>query len=123
MAKDPVDFALANPIPEILPEEAWPHVTVIATVRSNYSNQINNVLCFPGLFKGALDCLAKHINEEMKMAAAHAIADCIEEDHLQTEYIIPSVFDAKVVENVAAAVVKAARGSKTARRRSRSQFE
>jgi len=123
MAKDPVVFALANPIPEILPEEAGPHVAVMATGRSDYPNQINNVLCFPGLFKGALDCLATHINEEMKMAAAYAIADCIEEDHLQPEYIIPSVFDAKVVENVAAAVVEAARESKAARRRSRSQFE
>ncbi len=123
MARDPVVFALANPIPEILPEEAGPHVSVMATGRSDYPNQINNVLCFPGLFKGALDCLATHINEEMKMAAAYAIADCIEEDHLQPEYIIPSVFDAKVVESVAAAVVKAARESKAARRRSRSQFE
>jgi malate dehydrogenase (oxaloacetate-decarboxylating) len=123
MSKDPVVFALANPIPEILPEEAGPHVAVMATGRSDYPNQINNVLCFPGLFKGALECLATHINEEMKMAAAYAIADCIEEDHLQPEYIIPSVFDAKVVENVAAAVVNAARKSKAARRRSRSQFE
>ena len=95
----------------------------MATDRSDYPNQINNVLCFPGLFKGALDCLATHINEEMKMAAAYAIADCIEEGHLQPEYIIPSVFDAKVVENVAAAVVNAARESKAVRRRTRSQFE
>ena len=83
--------------------------------RSDYPNQINNVLCFPGLFKGALDCLATHINEEMKMAAAHAIADCIAQDHLQPEYIIPSVFDTKVVENVSAAVIKVARKSKAAR--------
>lgn len=123
MSKDPVVFALANPIPEILPEEAGPHVAVMATGRSDYPNQINNVLCFPGLFKGALDCLATHINEEMKMAAAYAIADCIEEEHLQPEYIIPSVFDAKVVENVAASVINAARESKAARRRRRSQFE
>ncbi len=123
MAKNPVVFALANPIPEILPEEAGPHVAVMATGRSDYPNQINNVLCFPGLFKGALDCLATHINEEMKMAAAYAIANCIEEEHLQPEYIIPSVFDAKVVENVSAAVVEAARESKAARTRSRSQFE
>jgi malate dehydrogenase (oxaloacetate-decarboxylating) len=75
MTKDPVIFALANPIPEILPEEAGPHVAVIATGRSDYSNQINNVLCFSGFFKGALDCLATNINEEMKMAAAYAIAD------------------------------------------------
>ena len=123
MAKDPVVFALANPVPEILPEEAGPHVAVMATGRSDYPNQINNVLCFPGLFKGALDCMATHINEEMKMAAAYAIANCIEEEHLQPEYIIPSVFDAKVVENVSAAVIAAARETKAARNRSRSQFE
>ena len=85
-------FALANPILEILPEEAGPHVTVMATGRSDYPNQINNILCFPGFFKGTLDCLAKQINEKMKMAAAYAIAYCIEEDHLQPEYIILSVF-------------------------------
>ena len=123
MAKDPIVFALANPIPEILPEEAAPHVTVMATGRSDYPNQINNVLCFPGLFKGALNCLATHINEEMKMAAAYAIAGCIAEDHLQPEYIIPSVFDAKVVENVSAAVIKAARETGVARVRGRNKFE
>ena len=121
MAKDPVVFTLANQILEILPEEAGPHVTVMATGRSDYPNQINNILCFPGFFKGTLDCLATHINEEMKMAAAYAIAYCIEEDHLQPENIISSVFESKFVENVAAAVVKAARESKAARMRS--QFE
>ncbi len=121
MAKDPVVFNLANQISAVLPEEAGPHVTVMATGRSDYPNQINNILCFPGFFKGTLDCLATHINEEMKMAAAYAIAYCIEEDHLQPEYIILSVFESKFVENVAAAVVKAARESKAARMRS--QFE
>jgi malate dehydrogenase (oxaloacetate-decarboxylating) len=118
-----VVFALANPIPKILLEEAGSHVKIIAIDRSDYPNQINNILCFPGLFKGALDCMATHINEEMKIAASYAIADCIEEDHLQPEYIIPSVFDAEVVKNVAAAVVKAARESKVAGSISRSQFE
>jgi malate dehydrogenase (oxaloacetate-decarboxylating) len=117
MAKNPVVFSN----PGNLPEEAGPYVTVIATGRSDYPNQINNVLCFLGFFKGTLDCLATHINEEIKMAAAYAIAYCIEEDHLQPEYIILSVFESKFVENVAAAVVKAARESKAARMRS--QFE
>jgi malate dehydrogenase (oxaloacetate-decarboxylating) len=123
MAEDPVVFALANPVPEILPEEAGPHVAVMATGRSDYPNQINNVLCFPGLFKGALDCLATHINEEMKMAAAHAIANCIAEEHLQPEYVIPSVFDSKVVENVSVAVIKAARETGVARSRGRDEFK
>ena len=96
-------------------------MTIMATGRSDYPNQNNNILCFPGFFKVTLDCLATHINEEMKMAAAYAIAYCIEEDHLQPEYIILSVFESKFVENVAAAVVKAARESKVARMRS--QFE
>ena len=96
-------------------------MTVMATGRSDCPNQISNILCFPGFFKGTLDCLAAHINEEIKIAAAYAIAYCIEEDHLQPEYIILSVFESKFVENVAAAVVKAARESKVARMRS--QFE
>ena len=77
MAKDPVVFTLANQILEILPEEAGPHVTVMATGRSDYPNQINNILCFPEFFKCTLDCLATHINEGMKMAAAYTIAYCI----------------------------------------------
>ena len=84
-------------------------MTIMATGRSDYPNQINNILCFPWFFKGTLDCLATHINEEMKMAAAYAIAYCIEEDHLQPENIISSVFESKFVENVAATVVKAAK--------------
>ena len=77
MAKDPVVFTLANQILEILPEEAGPHVTVMATGRSDYPNQINKILCFSGFFKGSLDCLATHMNEEIKMATAYAIAYCI----------------------------------------------
>jgi malate dehydrogenase (oxaloacetate-decarboxylating) len=123
MAKDPVVFALANPEPEILPEEAAPHVAIMATGRSDYPNQINNVLCFPGLFRGALDCMATKINEEMKMAAAHAIAGCITKEYLQPDYIIPSVFDADVVKKVADAVVKAARDSGIARNRGRKKFD
>ena len=96
-------------------------MTIMATGRSDYPNQNNNILCFPGFFKVTLDCLATHINEEMKMAAAYAIAYCIEEDHLQPENIISSVFESKFVENVAVALVKAARESKAARMRG--QFE
>ena len=123
MAKDPVVFALANPVPEILPEEAAPHVAIMATGRSDFPNQINNVLCFPGLFRGALDCMATQINEEMKMAAAQAIAGCISQEYLQPDYIIPSVFDVDVVKKVADAVVKAARDSGMARNRGRKKFE
>jgi malate dehydrogenase (oxaloacetate-decarboxylating) len=82
MAKDPVVLTFANQILKILPEEAGPYVTVMETGRSDYPNQINNTLCFSRFFKGTLECLATHINEEMKMAAAYAIAYCIEEDHL-----------------------------------------
>ncbi|MEK9628176.1 MAG: malic enzyme-like NAD(P)-binding protein [Nitrospinota bacterium] len=123
MAKDPVVFALANPIPEILPEEAAPYVAIMATGRSDYPNQINNVLCFPGLFRGALDCMATQINEEMKMAAAQAIAECISTECLQPDYIIPSVFDTNVVNKVAEAVIKAARESGVSRSRGRKKFE
>jgi len=116
MNKDPIVFAMANPIPEIMPEEALPHVAVMATGRSDYPNQINNVLCFPGLFRGALDCLATEINEEMKMAAAVAIAGCIDETQLYPDYIIPSVFDTNVASSVAKAVIKAAISSGVAKR-------
>ncbi len=118
MAKDPVVFAMANPIPEIMPELAMPHVKIMATGRSDYPNQINNVLCFPGIFRGALDCCANTINEEMKMGAAQAIADCIDEDYLQPDYIIPSAFDPGVAQKVAEAVVKAAVATGVANRRS-----
>ncbi len=116
MAKDPIVFAMANPTPEIMPEEAGPHVAVMATGRSDFPNQINNVLCFPGIFRGALDCLARTINEEMKMAAASAIADVIDPAVLQPDYVIPSVFDATVVTKVAKAVRDAAVASGVARR-------
>lgn len=116
MRKAPIVFAMANPTPEIMPEEAEPHVAVMATGRSDYPNQINNVLCFPGIFRGALDCMASTINEEMKMAAAQAIANAIEIDLLQPQYIIPSVFDATVSANVAKAVQAAAIKTGVARR-------
>jgi malate dehydrogenase (oxaloacetate-decarboxylating) len=116
MAKEPVVFAMANPIPEIMPEDAAGHVAVMATGRSDYPNQINNVLCFPGIFRGALNCRASRINEEMKLAAAHAIAGIIGEDELYPDYIIPSVFDKRVGEAVAARVEEAAYQTGVARR-------
>ncbi len=111
MARDPIVFAMANPEPEIRPEIVHGHVAVVATGRSDYPNQINNVLCFPGMFRGALDCRATDINEEMKLAAAHAIAAACDEAAVSPEYIIPSVFDRTVVERVAEAVKEAARHS------------
>ncbi|MEF8794897.1 MAG: malic enzyme-like NAD(P)-binding protein [Salinivenus sp.] len=117
MADDPIVFAMANPRPEIMPEQAYPHVAVMATGRSDYPNQINNVLCFPGLFKGALDCRATDITDEMKIAAAHAIADTIDSRSLTPDYIVPSVFDKQVVERVADAVSEVAADQGIARRR------
>jgi malate dehydrogenase (oxaloacetate-decarboxylating) len=116
MARDPIVFALANPTPEITPEEAAPHAKVIATGRSDYPNQINNVLCFPGIFRGALDCRASEINEAMKLAAAHAIAAIITDAELSADYIIPSVFNRRVTSAVAAAVEEAACSTGVARR-------
>ncbi len=116
MAKDPIMFAMANPVPEIMPEEAAGLVAVMATGRSDYPNQINNVLCFPGIFRGALNCRASRINEAMKLAAAEAIAGIIGEDELHPDYIIPSVFDRRVGEAVAANVEEAAYASGVARR-------
>ena len=116
MNKDAIVFAMSNPTPEIMPEEAAEYAAIVATGRSDYPNQINNVLCFPGIFRGALDCLATDINEEMKLAAALAIANVIEESHLSANYIIPSVFDSKVAPAVAKAVQKAAIASGVARR-------
>jgi malate dehydrogenase (oxaloacetate-decarboxylating) len=117
MADDPIVFAMANPRPEIMPEKAYPHVAVMATGRSDYPNQINNVLCFPGLFKGALDCRATDITDEMKIAAAHAIADTIDSRSLTPDYIVPSVFDKEVVERVSRAVSEVAADQGIARRR------
>ena len=105
-----------NPTPEIMPEEAAPHVAVMATGRSDYPNQINNVLCFPGIFRGALQCRASRINEEMKLAAAHAIAGIITDSELHPDYIIPSVFDKRVAEAVARDVEEAAYQTGVARR-------
>ena len=116
MASDPIVFAMANPVPEIMPEDAAGLVAVMATGRSDYPNQINNVLCFPGIFRGALNCRASRINEAMKLAAANAIAGIIGEDELHPDYIIPSVFDKRVGEAVAGHVEEAAYTSGVARR-------
>jgi len=116
MADKPIVFAMANPTPEIMPEDAAPYVAVMATGRSDYPNQINNVLCFPGIFRGALNCRAARINEEMKLAAAHAIANIITPSELHPEYIVPSVFDKRVAEAVAKDVEEAAYATHVARR-------
>lgn len=116
MGKDPIVFAMANPVPEIEPDLAAPYVRVMATGRSDFPNQINNVLCFPGIFRGALDCRATEINEAMKLAAAEAIASVVGEEELSETYIIPSVFNNRVVEKVRESVIKAAVQSGVARR-------
>ncbi|MRN52652.1 NAD-dependent malic enzyme [Paenibacillus monticola] len=116
MAPDNIVFAMANPSPEIEPDLAEPHVRVLATGRSDYPNQINNVLCFPGIFRGALDCRARTVNLEMKLAAARAIASVVLEDELNEQYIIPSIFNEKVVEHVRLAVIEAAIATDMARR-------
>jgi malate dehydrogenase (oxaloacetate-decarboxylating) len=108
MAADPIVFALANPDPEIRPEDADGLAAVIATGRSDYPNQINNVLAFPGIFRGALDVGATTITESMKLAAADAIADSVEEVELRPDFIVPSVFDTSVALRVARAVADAA---------------
>jgi malate dehydrogenase (oxaloacetate-decarboxylating) len=118
MAGKPIVFAMANPTPEIMPEDAAPYVAVMATGRSDYPNQINNVLCFPGIFRGALACRAARINEEMKLAAANAIAGIISDAELHPEYIVPSVFDKRVAEAVANEVEAAAYRTGVARRAS-----
>ncbi|WP_226003336.1 NAD-dependent malic enzyme [Paenibacillus sp. BJ-4] len=116
MAANSIVFAMANPQPEIAPEEAIPHVRVFATGRSDYPNQINNVLVFPGIFRGALDCRARHINEPMKLAAARAIASVVSERELNEQYIIPSIFNEQVVTEVRKSVIEAAILTGTARR-------
>lgn len=118
MSRDPIVFAMANPDPEIQPELAYPHVAIMATGRSDYPNQINNVLCFPGLFKGALRCRATAITDQMKMAAARAIAETIDEASLTAEYIVPSVFDQRVADQVSKAVELAAMAGGATRRHS-----
>jgi malate dehydrogenase (oxaloacetate-decarboxylating) len=116
MAKDPIIFAMANPVPEIMPDEAKEAgAKVVGTGRSDFANQINNVLAFPGIFRGALDVRARDINDEMKIAAARAIASLISDEELNPEYVIPAPFDPRVGKAVAQAVAKAARDSGVAR--------
>lgn len=116
MAKDPIIFACANPTPEIYPEEAIKAgAAVVSTGRSDYPNQVNNVLCFPALFRGALDVRATDINDEMKVAAAYAIASLVDESELNAEYILPHAFDPRIKDTVAAAVAEAARKTGVAR--------
>lgn len=117
MNDDAIVFALSNPVPEIMPHLAAKHASIIATGRSDFPNQINNVLCFPALFRGVLDCRASQINEAMKLAAARALAGVIEEDHLSPDYVIPSAFDKLVVPRVSQAVMEAAYDTGTARRK------
>lgn len=116
MNNDPVIFAMANPVPEIMPDEAKAAgAMVIGTGRSDFPNQVNNVLAFPGIFRGALDARATHINEKMKVAAVNAIAGLITEDELSSDYVIPGPFDPRVAPEVAAAVAKAAMETGVAR--------
>jgi malate dehydrogenase (oxaloacetate-decarboxylating) len=119
MARDPIVFAMANPTPEIQPEEAGRHVRVMATGRSDYPNQINNVLCFPGFFRGLLDSRARTVNDEMKLAAARALASAVTSSELGEEYIIPSVFNKAVAPAVAEGVARAAHATGVAQRRRR----
>jgi malate dehydrogenase (oxaloacetate-decarboxylating) len=116
MADDAIVFAMANPVPEVLPEEIEDRASVIGTGRSDYPNQINNVLAFPGIFRGALDVRARSITTEMEVAAAHAIAATVRADELEPDYIIPSVFNRDVAPAVAAAVAEAAVAGGVARR-------
>jgi malate dehydrogenase (oxaloacetate-decarboxylating) len=116
MARDSIVFAMANPVPEVLPEEVARDVAIMATGRSDYPNQINNVLAFPGVFRGALAVRASAINEQMKLAAAQAIAAVVGDDELHPEYIVPSVFNREVVDAVARAVADAAAETGVARR-------
>ena len=116
MAKNPILFPMANPVPEIMPDLAiQAGAAVVGTGRSDFSNQINNVLAFPGIFRGALDVRAKDINDQMKIAAAHAIANIISDDELRSDYIIPSPFDLRVKEEVSKAVADAAKKTNVAR--------
>lgn len=116
MAEKPIVFAMANPTPEIMPDKAKAAgAAVVGTGRSDFPNQINNVLAFPGIFRGALDCRAREINEEMKVAASMAIASLVEEDRLNAEYILPEAFDQRIGKAVADAVVEAARKTGAAR--------
>jgi malate dehydrogenase (oxaloacetate-decarboxylating) len=116
MARDPIVFAMANPTPEIMPDVASPVAAVVATGRSDFPNQVNNLLAFPGIFRGALDVRAGRITERMKLAAAYAIASIVGDEERNAEYIVPSVFDHRVVDAVAKAVASAAVEEGVARR-------
>jgi malate dehydrogenase (oxaloacetate-decarboxylating) len=117
MNDDPIIFAMANPDPEITPDDAKEAgAKVIGTGRSDFPNQVNNVLAFPGIFRGALDVNATHINEDMKKAAVYAIAELITEDELNEDYVIPNPFDPRVAPEVAAAVAKTAMETGVARK-------
>jgi malate dehydrogenase (oxaloacetate-decarboxylating) len=122
MAKDAIVFAMANPVPEVPPEEIEELVAVVGTGRSDYPNQINNVLVFPGVFRGALDVRARSITEEMKLAAAHALAAVVDPENLAPDYVIPSVFNRAVSPAVAEAVAHAAEGAGIARKRPQVPF-
>ena len=116
MARDAIVFAMANPTPEIMPDEAIKGgATVVGTGRSDFANQINNVLAFPGIFRGALDVRASDINDEMKMAASYAIASLVNDNELSSDYILPKAFDSRIAETVAKAVAEAAKSSGVAR--------
>jgi malate dehydrogenase (oxaloacetate-decarboxylating) len=117
MADRSIVFAMANPIPEVMPEEIEGVAEIIATGRSDYPNQINNVLAFPGVFRGALDVRARGITSEMELAAAHALAEVVKPGELHADTIVPSVFNRDVARVVAAAVAEAAERSGVARRR------
>jgi malate dehydrogenase (oxaloacetate-decarboxylating) len=116
MNPEPIIFAMSNPIPEIMPDLAKnAGASVVGTGRSDFPNQINNVLAFPGIFRGALDVRASDINDEMKIAAAYALANLVSDDELNADYVIPAPFDARVGSAVAKAVAQAARESGVAR--------
>ena len=116
MAKDAIVMAMANPVPEIMPDLAKEAgAAVVGTGRSDFPNQINNVLAFPGIFRGALDVRAKEINEDMKMAAAKAIASLVSDEELKADYILPMAFDQRIGKTVAKAVAQAARETGAAR--------
>ena len=119
MTPDAIVFALSNPDPEIWPEEVPDNVRIMATGRTDYPNQVNNSLCFPGLFRGVLDVRASEINDEMKVAAAIAIAGVIPDSHISEDFIIPSVFDQNVARRVSKGVARAAQETGVARRRRR----
>ena len=121
MAPGAIVFAMANPTPEVVPEQVADSVAIMATGRSDYPNQINNVLAFPGVFRGALDVRASTINEEMKLAAARAIASVVTDDEIDPEYIIPSAFNRDVAPAVAREVASAAEATGVARRPHRAE--